>query len=106
MNSIIVLHLSRKQVPELQERLQYLGYCKIDTSDTLGDLPINDILVFIATIIGTGGVTTIINKLIDYKKKNIKVETSEDSIKIDCTNATTSEVLDLLEKLYDLQNKN
>ena len=41
-----------------------------------------------------------------YKKKNNKVETSEDSIKNDCTNATTSEVLDLLEKLYDLQNKN
>ena len=43
MNTIIILQLKNDQSLELQESLHYFGYNKIEFSDSLGDLPINDI---------------------------------------------------------------
>lgn len=104
MNTIIILHLKNSQIPDLKDNLHYFGYNRIDFSDTLGDLPINDILTYVATAIGAGGITTIATELMNRKKKDIKIEESKDGIKIDCTNATTSEVIELLQKVHEIQN--
>lgn len=106
MNKIIILQLKNDQSLELQESLHYFGYNKIEFSDSLGDLPIKDILNFVATVIGAGGVTAIITELRKWKKKDIKVEESEDCIKIDCTQTTVPEVIELLKQIHEIQNSN
>lgn len=99
MNAIIELCITNKQYAELSDNLQVSGFKRIGYDDVLGNLSIQDVLIFLTTIMGAGSLEKIISKFMDRKKKDISIEIQKDTIKVDCSNSTVQEVVDLLKEI-------